>query len=284
LATGTSLADTAYHVDEALDRAATDQFTQRVVLASLLAGIDAPFGTGVQGLFPFSVIRAKSDLPNGNTGDEGVGDVELRMRQDVTRPFGVRNPLIPRVNLVLGAVLPTGKYVGLKERITSGAIDEKYLSLGRGAYWLLADLEVSGRIGERFGWNSGVTSRTALGKTDDAFEWGREVRASVGASLVNLPQRFTWTANVEHQWRDVSFERDFLGQRGQSVNTGGRSLDVAPSVRAEWTKAFATTLSARLPLWRTVEGVQAVPSYGVFLTVSYEQSLPSTPTTTTAAL
>jgi hypothetical protein len=282
LATGTSLADTAYHLDEPLNRADTDNFTQRVVLASLLAGADAPFGTGLQGLFPFSVIRARSDLPNGNTGDEGVGDVELRMRQDVTRPLGVRNPLIPRVNLVLGAVLPTGKYVGLNERIASGVVDDKYLSLGRGVYWLLADLEVSGRIGERFGWNSGVTSRTALGKTDDEFEWGREVRASLGASLVNSPQKFTWTANVEHQWRDVSFERDFLGQRGQSVNTGGRSLDVAPSVRGQWTEALSTTLSARVPLWRTVEGVQAVPSYGVFLTVSFEQTLPAATTTTAA--
>lgn len=252
---GIAISDQVFAQQEALPDADVGHFRQQAWLLALQAGVDLPFGLGAAVMVPAGRVATKSDT--GSVDDRGLGDAELRLRQDITALSDWRDPWV-RMTLTAGLVSPTGAYVSRKELVASAAGLGQTMSLGRGAWWAIGEAEVSGRASARLGYLGGVYGRTALTTARDGFGWGTELRATLGFTAQLLPGRLAAAANIEHQWRDVSSEVDFLNDRVPAVNTGGRWVDALPMIRLQVVDWLAISASARLPLWRYVEGVQAV--------------------------
>ncbi|MBM4342772.1 MAG: thioredoxin family protein [Deltaproteobacteria bacterium] len=252
---GVSLSDQVFAQQEELPAADVGHFRQQAWLLALQAGADGPVGFGASLMLPAGRIATTSD--SGNVGDSGLGDAELRLRQDVTALAGLRDSW-PRLSMTLGVVAPSGAYVSRKELVASAGGLGQTMSLGRDAWWSIGEMELAGRIGARLGFLAAVYGRLAVSDARDGFGWATEVRSAGGLTAQLLAGRLIAAANVEHQWRGISTEVDFLGERVPAVNTGGRWLDAVPMLRVQATDGLAVTASARFPLWRAVEGVQAV--------------------------
>lgn len=265
---GYGAADTLYAGSDKQPREDTDHYAMQVKMASLLAGVDLAGGRGATLVLPWALITTTSDVRN--TSDHSIGDMELRLRQDVSRLLWPETKWAPRLTLSLGAVAPTGPYVTTAEILaaTGDQAPERYVSLGRGAWWLLADAQLSDRFTERFGWSAGLLTRTPLTKSRDGFEWGDEMRGSLGLNAVVLPDQLFVATSIDLQWRGLAHELDYTGERVEFLNGGGRWLDLAPSLQAKWTDRLSTTLGMRLPLWREVHGVQTVQAYTLILSVT----------------
>lgn len=265
---GYGAADTLYAGTDKQPREDTDHYAMQVKMASLLAGVDLPGGRGATLVLPWALITTTSDVRT--TSDHSIGDMELRARQDISKLLWPESRSAPRLTLTLGAVAPTGPYVTTADILaaTGDQAPERYVSLGRGAWWFLADAQVSGAFSDSFGWSAAVLTRTPLSKSRDGFEWGREMRGSLGLNTAILPDKLFAATSIDLQWRGLAHELDYTGARVEYLNGGGKWLDLAPSVQAKWTSNLSTTLGLRLPLWRDVIGVQTVQAYTLILSLT----------------
>lgn len=265
--TGYARGDTVYAGSEALSQADTYHLATDLFLASLMVGVDLPGGRGASIVMPMAQLRIDSDL--SATRDTGLGDAEVRGRQDLTALWSGRPTWLPRLTLSLGAAGPSGSYVPQNVSFFSAPGQDRSLSIGRGAWWALVDAEMGGQVGERFGWFGGAMARKALSAPSDGYEWGTEVRSTAGVSAVLVAGRLSAATSVDLLWRGVGNERNvFHGERGEAPNSGGRWLDVTPTLQAVFGDGWSTTATVRIPLWREVAGVQSVQSYAVLLGVA----------------
>lgn len=271
---GYSNSDTQYAQDQAVP---TEDYRLDLHLATLLVGADLPTGTGLGAVLPWGYVTRK-DAGRPETTDTGLGDLELRLRQDVMSLFELGGRGWPRLVLSAGAVAPTGPYIAKQTAVSGNGpvlpASDKYVSLGRGVWWLLADAELFGAIGERLGWYAGLWTRRALTEAVNGFDWGPEARTSVGASYRVLPGRLSAALAVDWQWRGRSTEIVYnplieKEERTTFISGGGDWYDVVPSVRAEWTPQWSTSLTVRVPVYRKVHGLQGVQNTGVFLGLQY---------------
>ncbi len=274
LLAGLALSDQVFAQNEALPDADVGHFRQQAWLVALQASAEWPVGFAANLMLPSGRVATSSDT--GSADDIGLGDVELRLRQDVTAIAGLHDPWA-RVNLTLGAVAPTGAYVSRKELVAAAGGLGQTMSLGRGAPWVVGEAEVTGRLGTRFGVLGAMYARKAIGDASDGFGWATEVRTALGVTVQLRPGLLAAALNVEHQWRGISTEVDFLNERVPAVNTGGRWLDAVPMLRFQVVDWLALTASARLPLWRQVEGVQAVQYLTVIAGVQGHWQQPRSP-------
>ncbi|MSQ84492.1 MAG: thioredoxin [Myxococcales bacterium] len=261
---GVAMSDQVFARDEELPDADVGRFRQRAWLVALQAGADWPFGLGASLMLPAGRVVTTSDT--GNVDDSGLGDMELRLRQDVTALLSVVDPW-PRLSLTAGLVAPTGAYVSRKEMVASAGGLGQSVSLGRDARWVIGEVELAGRIGSRLGYMAAVYGRKTVNDARDGFGWATEMRVAIGLTAQLVRGVLAMAANVEHQWRGISTEVDFLNERVPAINTGGRWLDAVPMLRVQALDQLALTLSARVPLWRQVEGVQAVQRLTVVMGV-----------------
>ena len=238
-----------------------------VHLGTLQVIATAPTGTSLDLQLPFGSLVTHT-LGTSRT-DNGAGDLELRLRQSANALLR-----IPRVALgvTVGAVLPTGPYV---ER--SGAAnlppEASFLTLGRGTTWGLLELDGRSQIATRVSAIAQLTMRIPLARTKDEFDWGSEIRATVGAQVTILPWLTTMIATDLH-WRGGSTEPDpFAGGRLISANNGGWQGSLTPSLTAALPMGFAITAGARLPVYLDVTGNQLVPQLGAFTALSYTQQV-----------
>ena len=249
-----------------------DHFRMNVAVASLLAGLELPGGRGVAAMLPYGVIRTASDLRG--TTDAGPGDVELRLRQNLTKLLGLGSGW-PRLTVALGGVAPTGGYVS-KQALWSAAPVTRYLSLGRGAWWLLGDVEFTGSVTDRGRWFVAAASRVAVTTPSDGFAWGSELRPSIGAAWSALDGRLEASVALDGLLRAEATEVTLFGERAPAPNGGGRWLDLTPGLRVQWATQWTTAVSARLPVWRDVLGVQNVQTLAVFVTTTWSGLLGAT--------
>lgn len=231
----------------------------------------APTGTSLDVQLPFGSLVTNS-LGTSRT-DNGAGDLEVRLRQSANSLFR-----IPRVGfgVTLGAVLPTGPYV---ER--SGAAnlppEASFLTLGRGTTWGLFELDGRTQVASRVAAIAQLSMRIPLARTKDEFDWGSEIRATVGTRITLLPWLSTMLA-TDVQWRGSASEPDpFAGGRVMSANNGGWQWSLTPALTATLPMGFSVTAGARLPVYLDVTGNQLVPQLGGFMALSYSQ-LVSKPT------
>jgi thiol-disulfide isomerase/thioredoxin len=236
-------------------------------LGTLQVIATAPTGTSLDLQLPFGSLITDS-LGTSRT-DNGAGDLEVRLRQSANSLFR-----IPRFGfgVTVGAALPTGPYVA-----RSGAAnlppEASFLTLGRGTTWGLVELDGRTQLTSRFAAIAQLTMRIPLARTSDDFEWGSEIRATVGTRVTILPWLSTMIA-TDVQWRGGASEPDpFAGGRLMSANNGGWQGSLTPSLTATLPMGFSITAGVRLPVYLDVTGNQLVPQLGGFTALSYSQQV-----------
>lgn len=240
-------------------------------------GIDVHLGTIQLSLSTPTRTTIDVQLPAGNLTtrqlgmtrtDRGVGDLELRLQQRTAPARRSRASF----GAAAGAVLPTGAYVA-----RSGAAqlppEASTLTLGRGVAWWLAELDARLPVEARGDVAAQLSARGPLGRTDDDFGWGPEVRGSLGGrGRIGAWLDARLTGDV--QWRAGATEPDpFAGGRIDSANVGGWQLTAIPSITARLPGGVAVSLGLRIPLVTDVTGNQLVPGTGAFLAVGHARPL-----------
>lgn len=270
--------DKTYSLDQLVPYSKALDFKLNIQLVTLVAGLDLAGGRGVGLVFPTARIYSNSEA-GGEHIDYSRGDAEVRFRQDLMSLLSLGGPRTPRVVLSLGGVLPTGHYVG-KATVVSGAapvapqaVDTTYSSLGRGVFWLLADLESFGRITDDLAYYGGLWTRFPLGETSNQFIWGAEQRISMGFTYRIVPKLLSAALMVDWQRRLKASE--VLGDKPRSefLNGGGDWIDLSPSLRFEINPSLSLTASVRQPLYRNVVGLQGIMNTGYFIGIQYGQVL-----------
>lgn len=237
-----------------------DPLHNRIELGLVTLGLAAGKGAwSAEAQLPMGVVSWLADGA-APSGSGGLGDLELRGR--FGHVFGTR----VRLAAGLGVALPTGASA---ERAAVLASSANYLTLGRGASWALADLDLRLRLLEWACLTLGTSGRVALGPARSGFEWGPEVRGAVGASVGPFFDRLTVSASVEAQVRGQSKELDpFTHSLIASTNTGGTwwtAVAVAQVRVLQWLSLF---VSGRVPLGQQVSGAQFIPGPGAFAGVA----------------
>lgn len=229
-------------------------------LATVLASFGRGEGLGFEAQLPIGAI-ARSDIVNGQQLDVGAGDLEARVRY-----LGRVGSL--RWQVMAGAALPTGAYTARSGELAL-IENARYLTLGRGTTWALADVDLRLTLPARFGVFATSTGRVAVADARDGFRWGPEVRATAGVTFGPVVERLSFALGLETQWRAQSSEIDpFTSARLPSVNTGGLWLTATPSAQVRVVDALALFVAARLPVAQRTEGLQFIPSSGVFAGVA----------------
>lgn len=311
---GTGGADTYYQNDE--DVGNLDAFELSMHVFSLLASVQAPTGTSLSAVLPWGRLHSDRRF-HDPVVDSGLGDLEVRLRQDVLRPLGLKGEWVPQVHLSLGFVAPTGNYIEREDALTSqkkevvtdptcltcgdfcpdhcaaakvdtGAdapADEsanRYLNLGRGAWWALADLDVAGRIADRLGYYAGLSYRQALGRAPDGFGWGAEQRWTAGLTGVVVPRWLSVQLLAEYERRAMSTD----GTDDNWVwfdNGGGHFVNLSPTLQTSPLPGLSVSATLRWPLYRDVIGTQVVENPSVWISVSGTLDLGDDPAPTRSA-
>ncbi len=272
-----------------------DEFQMTMHVVSLLAGAEAPWGTGVQVSVPWARLDSDRQV-YGESSDQGLGDVELRLGQDVIGGFGLRSKWLSRAVVSVGAVMPTGVYVERKDSVQNQKVDvstdpacqtcgdfcpdhcapvkrddsapliepgsSRYLSIGRGSWWLVLDGEMGGSLHDRVGWYLGATWRKALTDAPDGFGWGGEQRVGIGFSGVIWPQLISAQFLTEYDRREMSTDGGVLFDNG-----GGHFVTVSPTIQAMLGEQMTLSVTWRQPVHRDVIGVQVVEGPSVWVSL-----------------
>lgn len=255
----------------------TPEWALRVHVTTLAVDVQTPIGTGLSLIVPFAVAAAtrypeddvgttkdRDGNPLGTSYDSGISDLELRVRQRVPGLVGLLGHNAPALIVSLGAVAPTGAFI---PKDSSGVPPDGYVSLGRGVWWALADLEVVGPFLGRFGYVASVSGRQPLTTIDHKgflFHWGTELRSQVAIVVRALEDRVTFSIGARHQYRGQGMERIFEDLPLEPFpNGGGTFVSVQPALAARLGANLTLSVAARIPIVRSVNGVQPIPGLGL---------------------
>jgi hypothetical protein len=217
---------------------------------------------GLIGKLSFSALIAavKHDRTVGGVHDSasGLGDAIVVLKYSpVSISLYSRNAF----SLGAGARIPIGV-----DDATSGSIvlaEDMQPSTGAvgGIFWIYAARALNEPASARIYVN---TTYTNNGENDRNYQFGHETTASLGASYQT---QSPWGFNVELLYRHA--ERD----KRASVdipNTGGKWLDIIPTVQYHITDSMAISASAKIPVSRKLnDQLQFTTKYAARLTFSY---------------
>ncbi len=213
-------------------------------------------GLGASVQVPAALIGA-ADV-TGARLDPGLGDLDTRLRYRA-QPTG---RLLLAANA--GAVLPTGRYAPRSGALALSAAAQA-LTPGRGTTWAVAEGQARLTTFERLNLGLSVEGRAPLGDAPDGFRWGPEARLTADGQLRLPGDRVFLGLGVEAQWRATSSVDDpFLNQRVDSGSTGGLVLAVLPGVTVQLPLGLFAQVSARVPLFQALSGLQFNQGLGVF--------------------
>jgi thiol-disulfide isomerase/thioredoxin len=237
-----------------------------VHLASAQLNVAAPTGTSLDLQLPFGSLITRSVAENRT--DNGIGDLELRVRQSLGRV--VRGPASV---LSVGLVLPTGGYVA-RSGAANLAPEASYLTLGRGVAWWIAEADARLALRGPLSVFTQVSGRGPIGQTEDGFAWGTELRVTAGVQIAALTSWLSVVASTDLQWRGGASEPDpFSMERLSSANAGGLQWSASPAAVFALPGNLSLIVGARIPLAIDVTGNQLVPQTGGFIAASYTQRL-----------
>ncbi len=263
-------------------------------LASLSAGVDAPWGTGLAVLLPYAGLQYDdwtTDLnPNKSIRSSDFGDAEVRIRQNLLQPFNLE-PLkgafkLPRIFASMGVAIPNNA------AYSSDATKE--LSISRGAWWLIEELEAHFELPANFGLSltggmrQAVTYATKGDPDPNGIGWGNEYRVGLsgrymldmpaveGLGNYFVPKRLLLLVNGEYLYRGQSTVVE-NPEEGRKLfdSSGGYTWSLTPTLMVAYNDAFSVTASARMPVWRFVNGEQPVQYTSYFFGLNWSWS--STP-------
>ncbi len=257
------------------------QLQVKMHLVTLTAGIDSPWGTGLTVVLPWvSLWRDDNFLQfqrNDTLGvtESGMADAEIRVRQDLSQALDLRSG--PRLGATFGVVTNTGKYLaapGASKTYIAGQTDtnatgNRDVSIGRGVWWLIGDVDASYSPLRRLMVYGNVQYRQPLGYAVDGFGWGAEMRGSMGARFTIIDKYLSVAASADLQHRDsATYLSPDDGNRIGYPNGGGNSLYLTPSISSTPIEGTTVALAMRQPLYEYVVGQQAVQNTAFFVTVS----------------
>jgi thiol-disulfide isomerase/thioredoxin len=259
----------------------------RLQMVSLDVSADLYNGTGVALTVPFGAVNSRTlDYPDGRT-EYGLGDAELRVRQNLTALLiGETSRYTPQITVTAGVVAPTGPFVAANEDITTGTVsgdlDARYVSLGRGQWWYLAEVDIAGALSDRLGWFTSFGYRSAIKRYEAdngyAFRWGNERRLTFGATVQVLKRWLTLTLAGEWQQRDAAREwYDGDDDFSHFGTVAGTFTTFMPGVQTTLVDGVSLLAMARVPVTQQVEGVQVVPSTGLTVNVAWRFGLGDAP-------
>lgn len=246
----------------------------KMQLLTVTAGIDAPFGTGITAILPYLSLWHEQNFFAPRT-DRGLGDLELRLRQDLSNLVQLPSGL--RWGLTLGAVLPTGVYLpAATEEQTflsgtgSGNAGSRELNIGRGVPWVIADSDLSWLARSDLTVFGNLQGRQPLGEAVDGFGWGPEVRGSLGARYQLWPRWLSAQLSVDYQHRgEATWRGNGLDQPALPFpNGGGDSVYLTPGVSGQPLDWLGWSLSYRQNLYDEVVGTQLVQNPALFASIS----------------
>ncbi len=279
LVTGTQYGTETYHGTQVVPPPG-GVYKLFVGVLSLNVGADLWTGTGLSANIPSGVVYRHDS--GGETTDKSLGDIEIRLRQVLNTPFGWTGRKTPRMSVSAGVVAPTGKFTGAPAVLldttdiasASATAASLYAGLGRGVWWILADVDFFGRITSDWGWFASIWTRFPLGEAGHYFRWGDEERFSAGASWRFWPERMSASLSVDWQRRNKAEERvpnvptqTYVWQ--EFANGGGDSVELSPGLRLDLAQNWGLTATARLPLYRNVVGLQGVAGPAYYLGVAW---------------
>jgi thiol-disulfide isomerase/thioredoxin len=234
-----------------------------VHLATLQLSLAAPTGTSLDLQLPAGSL-VTTTLGERRT-DSGVGDLEVRVRQAITRIGPVA------LGATLGIVAPTGSYVA-RSGAANLAPEASYLTLGRGVAWWIGELDARMRAAG-LAVSTQLSARGPLSRTDDGFAWGPEARATLAVQRTVRPW-LSLVGSTDLQWRGGASEPDPFGpDRLMSANAGGWQWTVSPAAAFSVGADLTVAVGARIPIVSDVVGNQLVPQIGGFVAVSYTRRL-----------
>jgi thiol-disulfide isomerase/thioredoxin len=242
-----------------------------MTLTSLTAGIDAPTGTGLTAFVPYSIVDYERNFVPRAT-ERGLGDVEARVRQDMVRWLP---KWMPRLALSAGAAAPSGNYLarqGESKFVGQATVDStaaREVSIGRGVWWALADLDASGPIWKQLSAFGGVATRMPVTDAIDGFRWGMEARVTAG---LRHPVYWSWlVAGVQGEWLKRGRATEVINDvRQEYPNAGGEMATVAPMLAAAPWPWLTLAAVYRVQVWRDVVGEQGVPEPSLFVSVGVQ--------------
>ncbi|MSP93046.1 MAG: thioredoxin [Myxococcales bacterium] len=238
-------------------------------MVSVAAAVDAPWGTTLALTVPWAQVEYERLFLTRQVED-GVGDVEGKVRQDVSRWLPT---WLPRTTLGVGVVANTGPYrakveaSALATSVTAAPSVSKEVSIGRGAWWSLAEVELFGQPWGKLGVFGSVQMRTPATDASDGFRWGAETRAGGGLRHAIVERWLSAVVQADWQWRGRASEVT-VGERVPFLNAGGHWLNVTPTLMSALWPWLTVAASWRQPLWRDVVGVQGVQEPSLYLSVS----------------
>jgi thiol-disulfide isomerase/thioredoxin len=155
---------------------------------------------------------------------------------------------------------------------TEEVVSDRYISLGRGVWWALADMEIIGGITDRIGYYVALNMRTPQTNISEFqgtafpydFEWGNELRYNVGINGVLWKGVLNGSIAGEWQYRGRGVEN---GE--EFINGGGTWVGINPMLQVILGQGFSATATLRVPVFRDVVGLQVVPEIGTFVSLNY---------------
>lgn len=242
----------------------------KIQLLTLTAGIDAPFGTSVTAILPYLSLWHEQNFFEPRT-DRGMGDLELRVRQDLSELLTLPSGL--RWGVSLGAVLPTGVYLpAATEQPTflsgTGSADagSRELNIGRGVGWIVADTDLTWLARADTMVYGNLQGRQPLGEAIDGFGWGNEVRGSLGARYQLFAPWLSAQLSLDYQHRGAATWRG-NGLDEPAIpfpNGGGDSVFLTPGLSGQPLSWLGWSVSYRQNLVDSVTGIQLVQNPALF--------------------
>lgn len=257
------------------------QMKVKMQLASLAAGVDAPWGMGLTAIVPWVEIWKSEALVDPATYS-GVGDLELRLRQDLTQLFDIKSG--PRFGISLGAVAPTGVYLAansessfLSGQNNSGGARE--LNIGRGVWWLLADVDAAWVPFSRVMVHGGAQWRSPQTTAADGFGWGDEVRANFGVRVTAVERYLSLgvVGDVQYRGLPTYAPKGLDGPRETFPNGGGTNAYLSPGIFSNPLDWLGFSASYRMPMHNDVNGQQVVQGPSLFFGLNLNWKFGSAP-------
>ncbi|MDE0881762.1 MAG: thioredoxin domain-containing protein [Myxococcota bacterium] len=227
------------------------------------AEVSHPVGLAASLAIPYGIAAYTKDGEDGS--DPGLADIETRLRMDMNKLFGMWNKgAKPRLNISLGAVAPTGAFVASSDIAST----DRYVSLGRGVPWGLAEFDLRGYTKSGAGWYVSGGLRKALqvyeGLNEYKFDWGNEYRLSVGGSGQIIPKKMGFGLGLDWNVRGTS-----LAEGVEFPNGGGQDITASGTLQGRLPGGLMGSIGLRYPLIYRVRGIQVIPDPNVFAGIAY---------------
>ena len=270
-----SAADKLYRSQEEIDNYLN--LHVKMKLATLTAGVDSPYGLGVTATLPFVQLwhdQNFSELTGGAKTDSGQGDLELRVRQDVNQLLDLKSG--PRFGATLGLVAPTGLYLAAPVANTlftgqnTADTTSRELNIGRGVWWVLADVDAAYAVAKRLLVYGSAQWRAPQSNASDGFSWGNEARGSVGVRVTAIEKYLSvgLATDVQRRGEASYFPKGPDFPREKYENGGGVGAYFTPALYSTPVDGLSFSLSYRMPLYNDVNGTQLVQGPSLFFGVS----------------